>query len=225
MRTTVQRQWKVLVGALAILLGLAVAAPGALINLQAYVLYALMNESGTIPLADGSLVQIIGSEDAVADPMTMLGSNVISTVSGDDIVLSTITIQSAMLGSNGTFYAGNIYYDSDEIHNVYIRFFDTTGPITGLISWGQSDLFTADEHQFGVNFIDFGGIYAATNENNFVVIPEPGTLNLMLVWLGMVGALRASRLREREATRKTGSLLHEKLFEVRDVEINTYDRF
>lgn len=196
------------------------AAQGALINLQAYVTYALLNNDGTSPLSDGSIVQIIGSYDNIADPMPMLGSNVTGFVSGDDVILATITIQSGMLGSNGTFFAGDIYFQSDEIQNMYIRFYDSAGPLTGLVYWGQSPVTNAQHDQFGVVEMDFVGNYLTTNSNVFVAVPEPGTLNFMLMWGSMVFAMRASMKRDRKRKQEVPKELI-----VTSEPVESYERF
>lgn len=220
MSRKLQKNWRMFWAALALALGIATSASAALINLQAWVTYALLNADGTTPLADGSVVQIIGSFDNVADPLQFSGSNLTSGVTGDDVLIASITIQSSILGSNGTFYTGDYYYESDDIQNMYIRFYDTTGPLTGLLSWGQSPVTNALHHEFGGIFIDFVGNYAATNQNNFVVIPEPGTLNFILMWAGMLAAMRASMKRDqRKAKGKAPATF------VPVVQVEPYERF
>lgn len=200
MTRRLQRSWRIGWACLALTGLLAGGAQAALINLQAYVTYALLNNDGTTPLADGSIVQIIGSFDGTIDPIGMQGTNVTGQTTGDDVILATITIQSSELGSNGTFFAGDIYFESDEIQYMYIRFYDSTGPLTGLVYWGESVISNATHHQFGVLEMDFVGNYVATNPGNFnfTAIPEPGTLNFILMWSGMVAAMRASMKREKK---------------------------
>lgn len=206
--------------ALGLVLGLVSCASAALINLQAWVTYALLNNDGTTPLADGSVVQIIGSFDAVANPMESSGTNTTGDVTGDDVIIATIAIDSSILSSNGTFYSGDYYYESDDIKNMYIRFYDTTGPLTGLVYWGQSPVTNAEHHQFGGIFIDFVGNYATTNVSNFVVIPEPGTLNFILMWSGMLAAMRASMKRDQKKTKRKAPGTF-----VPVVQVQPYERF
>lgn len=163
---------------------MASAAQGAIINLQAYVLYSLYQADGLTPLPDGSLVQIIGSLDNAIDPMGTYGTNVTGQTTGDDVILGSVQINSADLSIDGTFYSGDIYFLSEDIKYMYIRFYDTTNALAGLIYWGESDLFVATNHAFNVLEMDFGGSYSTTNQNNFVAIPEPGTLPLLLLALG-----------------------------------------
>ena len=192
MKRMATRGWRRIGAILALSLALVSSASSALINLQAYILYALVNNDGTMPLADGSLVQIIGSYDAIANPMETYGSSLIAEPTGDDLIIATITIQSSILSSNGTFYSGAYYYQSDEVRYMYLRFYDSPGPLVGDIYWGQSPVTNAEHDQFGGLFMDFVGGYATDHEDNFVVIPEPGTLNLMLVWATTIAAMRSS---------------------------------
>ena len=200
------------------------AASAAIVNLSAYVYLALLNEDGTTPLADGSIVQIIGSFDDVIDPMQTYGvSNVTGQVTGDDIILASITINSADLGSNGTFYVSNIYYDSDDINYMYLRFYDSQGPLTGLIYWGESPVTNVEYDAFGSILVDFTGGYSTTNSNVFVAIPEPNTLNFIIMWAGMIAAIRSTRRREarQQIEAKVMKLVKPQV----TFTMNTYDKF
>lgn len=221
MTRNVQRNWRWFWAVLAAALLAVGTAQGAIINLQAYILYALLNNDGTTPLADGSMVQIIGSSDSVADPMLMSGTNATGFTTSNDTILATITIQSSALGSNGTFFVGDYYFNSDEVKYMYLRFYDTTNStLTGMVYWGQSPITNAQHDQFGVLEMDFIGGYLATNLNNFVVIPEPGTMNLIFVWVSMVAAMRASMKRDQQ---KKNPALKGKV--KREEPVVTYDRF
>ncbi len=208
---------------LAIFFFAAPSVQGAIINLSAYVLTSLFQQDGTTPLADGSLVQIIGSYDNVIDPMTELGGGVSGYPSGDDIIIATIVIDSTTLGSNGTFYVSGIFYDNDDVKHMYIRFYDSPGPLEGDIYWGESPIQNVEYDAFGSIFVDFVGGYSATNLNTFVAVPEPNTLNYFLMWAGMLGALRASM--KREARKKTKERLKGILEPQETFPMNTYDRF
>jgi hypothetical protein len=201
----------------------ASSAQAAIINLSAYVFYALTNEDGSAPLADGSIVQIIGSYDAVIDPMGSFGTNVTGQTTGDDVIIASITIDSTSFGSNGTFFVSNIFYQSDDINNMYIRFYDTTGPLTGMVYWGESPITNVEYDAFGSILVDFGGGYGTTNLDNFVVIPEPNTMNYFLMWASMLGALRSSM--RREARKKTKERMKGILEPQEHFPMNTYDRF
>ncbi len=222
MMRSAQRGWRMLGAATALFIALITSAPAALINLQAYVMYALVNSDGTMPLADGSLVQIIGSYDAVANDMITFGGGLIAEPTGDDVLIATITIQSSILSSNDTFYTGDFYFESDEVRYMYIRFFDSPGPLVGEIDWGESPVLNAEGHQFGGIFMDFTGGYATDNHDNFVVIPEPGTLNMILVWVSMVAAMRTSLRRERDKDKPSNQRTRRK---APPVEFIIYDHF
>lgn len=203
----------------------AQSACAAIINLSAYVYISLYQADGTTPLADGSIVQIIGSFDDVADPMETGGGGVTGNTTGDDVILATITIDSTQLGVDGTFYVSNIYYESDDIKNMYIRFYDSPGPLAGTIFWGQSPVTNVEFDAFGSILVDFVGGYSTTNEGNFVVIPEPNTMNYILMWAGMLGALRASMRREERAKKNLKERAKGLLEPQETYPRNTYDRF
>ncbi len=171
-------------------------ARAAIVDLDAYVEYAILGANGA-PLADGSWVYIIGSGDSYANPMASIGTNYLAgTVTGDDVILAVVQINLDAF-SNGTFFA-TVQYDSAVVSHAYIRFFDTTGPLTGLLAWGTSPVY-----QLGVTLgvstlqFDYGGILQTTQTNNFVVIPEPGTGNLIVLVAGMIWAMRASMKKKR----------------------------
>jgi len=173
------------------------------VDLIAYVTYSLKDSSGA-PLQDGSVVAIFGSTDSVNDGPTPWGTNYIATgTQGDDIFLGWVRIGNpSYLGSNGTFYSANaISFDDSVVNYLYIRFFDTTNyPVQGYQSWGTSDVFGYTSY-FGKADVDFVGNYEASMTNNFVIIPEPGTINLLILFLGLVGGLHAAtRKNEKKAT-------------------------
>jgi len=200
MGMSVQNRWRAVwayvLGCIAILV---MAAGGATVNLQAYITFSLLTSNGSSPLADGSVVYIIGSKDSVADPMQSVGappSYIANSVSGDDIIIGVTTIYSADLNSNGTFYAGEYYYDDALVDYLYIRFFDSPGPqVTGMVNWAISAPPTnvgdiSDCCGLNTIEVDFIGNIRATNYNNFVVIPEPSTANLIVLCGSLLMALR-----------------------------------
>jgi hypothetical protein len=199
MRESIQTKWRMfwayMLGCIGVLV---LAAGGATVNLQAYITFSLLTSNGSAPLADGSLVYIVGSKDGIIDPMqTWGGTNFIGdSVSGDDLIVGVTTIYSADLNSNGTFYAGEFYYDDSLVDYLYIRFFDAPGPVaTGMVNWGVSQPPTnvgdlSDCCGLGTLEVDFIGNFRATNYNNFVVIPEPGTANLLVMCGSLFAALR-----------------------------------
>ena len=168
------------------LLGLAVAR-AAPVNLDAWVEYSIMGHDGVTPLADGSWVFIIGSSDNVANPMYNHGTNYVgNSVTGDDVVLGIVQINMDAY-SNGTFFT-TVQYNSDEVNYVYIRFFETAGALTGMLNWGTSAVYGLGITA-GVSTVDFG-FNQATETDNFVVIPEPTTGNLIVLVTGMLWAMR-----------------------------------
>lgn len=209
--------------ALAAIFLAAPSAHAAIINMTAYVLSSLYQQDGVTPLADGSIVQIIGSFDNLIDPMEEFGGGYTGNPTGDDVILATIVIDSTLLGIDGTFYASGIYYNNDDIKHAFIRFYNSPGPLEGLIWWGESPIQNIEYDAFGAIFVDFVGGYSTTNQNNFVVIPEPNTLNYFLMWAGMLGALRSSM--RREARKKTKERLKGILEPQESFPMNTYDRF
>lgn len=186
------------------------AIHAALVDLDAYVTYAIYDETGSTPLADGSVVYIIGSANSTIDPMQNhpppSGTNLIAhSTTGDDIILGTTTINSLMTGSNGTFFT-TLQYESTQINYVYIRFFDFTNsiPVGGLVYWGESAIHPLpNPPNLGVNPVDFNPtpVLLTDNQNNFIVIPEPSTANLLILFAGMAWAMRASA----KGKRKKGS--------------------
>jgi hypothetical protein len=189
---------------------LVLSAGAASINLQAYITFSLLTSNASSPLADGSVVYIIGSKDGIADPMQTYGgpetNYIANSVTGDDIIIGVTTVYAADLNSNGTFYAGEYYYDDALVDYLYIRFFDSPGPqITGMVNWAISEPPTnvgdiADCCGLSTIEVDFIGNIAATNYNNFVVIPEPSTVNLVVMCGGMLSALGAFRRRGKRAS-------------------------
>ena len=202
MQHIVQQRWRIfLVTLVAVLLGVAVVR-AAIVDLDALVEYAILDRFDT-PLADGSWVYIVGSSNAIIDPMaTYAGTNYIAnSATGDDVILGTVQINLDNY-SNGTFFT-TVQYDSDQVKYVYIRFFDFTNqPITGMVYWGTSTIFQLGV-TLGVSTVAFdqGGL-KATNYNNFVVIPEPNTANLIMLVAGMIWAMRATMRRQGEPGEK-----------------------
>lgn len=178
-----------------------VAARAAIVDLDAYVLQPILGGDEVTPLADGSWVFIIGSADDVIDPMVQIGTNYIAySTTSNDVILGVVKIDSSL--GPGTF-ATTVQYDSSLINYVYIRFFDTTGDLTGMIYWGTSTVFELGV-TLGVSTVQFDqdDQLVATNYNNFIVIPEPGTANLLLLVGGMIWAMKASMGRKKKENGK-----------------------
>lgn len=156
-------------------------AQSAIVDLIAYVSFALDDSSGN-PLADGSVVMIFGSTDAVNNGPRSYGTSLIAdSVQGDDVFIGMVRID-----WNGTFYTANDFtFDDSSINYLYIRFFNTTAyPVWDETAWNTS-LVVGFTSEFGKAEVDFVGNYLASVTNNFVVIPEPSTSHLLLVFFGL----------------------------------------
>lgn len=165
-----------------------------IVSLDALVSNSIYDENGAgFPLADGSIVQIIASGDAVIDPFqTYGGTNLLSnSTTGDDVILYTAVIGENETPNSGRFFA-SLDFDTALYTNVYIRFFNSQGPLTGMIYWGTSAMYQVGV-TLGVATVDFNpnDNLSTTNYNNFVIIPEPSTGSLFVVVAGMLWALRA----------------------------------
>jgi hypothetical protein len=138
-------------------------------------------------------------------PQTYGGTNIIAdSVKGDDVFIGMVRIDSPSYGtSNGTFYTANEFsFDDDTIHYLYIRFFNTTNyPVGGYLTWNTSPVwgFTSE---FNKVTEDFVGNYLTSVTNNFVVIPEPSTSHLLLVFLGLAFGMRSIMKKDVNRQRK-----------------------
>lgn len=198
-----QQRWRVFWVAVCLAVTGLIGAHAALVTLYAYVSYSIYGPGGTTPLANNSLVYIIGSSNSVIDPMASWGSPatnyIAGTTTGDDVFLGTVRIGDNV-DSNGTFFVV-VEFDSDLVKYVYLRFFDwqDNEPVTGMVYWGQSSNFFIGNPTLGVSVVDFNqdapNSLIASNQNNFVVIPEPGTANLLILVAGMAWAMRTSMRR------------------------------
>lgn len=200
MPSAVQIRWLKRALAVASVLLCLVQAHGATVYLTAYVTYSLLRSDGT-PLPDGSIVMIFGSYDNVNDGPVVLPGGVMEAWStqNDDVYLGWVRIgQPSYMGSNGTFYtAYQISFDDQVVQYLYLRFFDTTSyPVTGLVAWGVSEVFGYTS-AFGYAEVDFVGNYLANMTNNFVIIPEPGSAQLVLFALGWVAGLYGAAKRSK----------------------------
>lgn len=164
------------------------AAQSAIVDLTAYVSFALQDSSGN-SLADGSVVMIFGSTDAINNGPQSYGTSLIAeSVQGNDVYIGMVRID-----WDGTFYTANDFsFDDSSIHFLYIRFFNTTNaPVEGSnIAWNASPVVGVTS-KFGKAEVDFGGNYLASVTNNFVVIPEPATSHLFLLFFGLAFGMRS----------------------------------
>ncbi|MFH0907498.1 MAG: hypothetical protein V1929_01885 [bacterium] len=166
--------------------------------MDAFVQFAIYDHTGTsTPLADGSVIYIVGSLDGVNDGMDGYGDTnlVAGSFNNDDYLLATVRIGDGVLPDDDGMFFISIIYDSTITAYAYIRFFDTMGdPVTGLVYYGVSDMIEIPPGAMGPADVQFdpGGNLVTDLRTNFVVIPEPGTANLIMLVAGMACAMRAS---------------------------------
>jgi hypothetical protein len=203
-----QRKWLVFWTCLCLALAGMIGAQAVLVDLDALVTYSIFQNGYAGPLTNGAVVYIVGSGDSAIDPMATHGTNLIAaSVTGDDVILGTARIGDNV-SSNGTFYV-TVPYESTAVNYVYIRFFDFTNiPVTGLVYWGTSSNFFIGAPTLGVSTVNFNqnapSSLVTTNYNNFVVIPEPSSANLLVLVAGMAWAMRASMKRRVKQAREGG---------------------
>ncbi|MBU0676913.1 MAG: PEP-CTERM sorting domain-containing protein [Verrucomicrobia bacterium] len=211
-----QRKWTVFWACFCAAFMTLAVAQAATVRLVAFVGKALLDTNSNI-LADGSLVQIIGSSDSTnngfystgnyTNSPTTTGSNLwYNTTQGDDVILGSVTIAGPGSGgfSNGTFFTTDFTFDSSQITYMYIRFFDYVGtPVTGLVNYGYSEVLIATNIRFGILVMNFGGGEKTTNWDNFVAIPEPSTVSLLLLAMGLITGFRAS-MKKADGSESTG---------------------
>lgn len=187
--------------ALLIALFTALLAPAraALVDLDLYVTFSILQDNGTAPLVDGSWVAVFGSSDAVNNglqtyPAGSTNYQATSTI-GDDLFIGYVFIGDNTFANTGKFFKTFQYDTTNNIGYVYIRYFQTTGPLTGMIHWGQSGVYNLSPTNFGTVTVDVAPLQSlvATNYNNFVVIPEPSTAGLFLVAGAVLLAVRRTR--------------------------------
>lgn len=184
-------------------------ARAALVDLDIYVTYSILDNTGTAPLVDGSWVIIIGSTDTTRNGMqTFGGSNLLAnTTLNDDTILGYVYIGDNSFANTGKFFTTVSFNTTQNLAYVYIRYFQTTGPITGGVWWGESPVTNLIPTNFGVVTIDAApnSSLIATNFNTFVVIPEPATGQLLFLSGGLLLALRMSK---KSAKKKNGRIRH-----------------
>lgn len=180
---------------LVLLLMAAPVAQGAIITLSAITTASMLGPDGN-PLQDGSVVMIWGSYDSLIDPMVSWGTNYIAEYgTGDDVFIGYARVDFG----DGTIDTGGYTFNSDDVNYLYLRFFDTTNiPVQGYVAWGTSHVWGYTSSPIFDVRVDFAPDPIQVNHtNNFVIIPEPGTLNYFLMFLGLVVGMRASFVRKR----------------------------
>jgi hypothetical protein len=148
------------------------------------------------PLADGSLIYVITTPHDQPQPMETFGNFLIGdSTTGGEVIIATIRVDSTTsVHGSGTVqtivFDIPVEYFASPYSNLYLRFFDYRGsaPPSGTnIAWGTSDLIPIPDPVFNTIILNVpGGQVSATND--FIIIPEPGTLHLFVV-AGLVMAL------------------------------------
>lgn len=142
------------------------------------------------PLPDGSTVYVIASPNASGTPLgpTSWGNALISdSTQGGETIIATFALDSTTFsgvpgeGTHAQAWSG--LFDTDQFAGIYLRFFNSPlDPVGGQnIAWGQTDIIAPYDISFGFAFFDFDQKEVADQTNNFVVIPEPGTMSLMVL--------------------------------------------
>ena len=157
------------------------------VTLTAVASFSLQTSGGS-SLPDGSIVQLILSEDAVADGFPDSGNGILrmDQTLNDDFIAAETTVS----GGSGKFDAFSVNYDDNvsDPYYAYIRFFDALSyPLAvTAIDWNSSPggaLPQLSYDGFNTDTRDFvpANIQASQNDN-FAVIPEPGTLSLLALF-------------------------------------------
>lgn len=146
-------------------------------------------------LADGSVIYVIASIDSTADGMSSWGDSLIAnSTQGDDVIIATLILDSSTTGVPGTMTAFIPDAFDNSVYNfLYLRFFDYQGsppPVGDDIAWGETPP-QGYTNFFGTAIMNVPGDQVHAT-NNFIIIPEPGTLPLVLV-AGLLLALFCAR--------------------------------
>ena len=179
---------------------------GVTVTLEAYVSFSMTSSNGA-DLADGSVVYIMGSLDAVNDGMQEWQTNggpvgfIANSTLGDDVYIGQVRVDMGALNAGGTFYAGPFYFDSTLVNYLYIRVFDTNGVPQGYVNWAASDVFPGDLYDpiAPVVYVDFNPDHnlSTTNYDYFYVVPEPGTAQLLMLTAGLMYGFRMCFVKKR----------------------------
>ena len=178
---------------------------GVTVTLEAYVTFGL-NSSNGADLADGSMIYVMGSSNAINDGMQEWVNSgsptglIANSTQGDDVFIGVVRVDSAM-GVGGTFYAGPFYFDSDLVNYLYIRIFDTNGVPQGYVNWAVSDVYAGTNYDpvTPVVYIDFNpdDNISTTNYDYFYVVPEPGTAQLLMLTASLAYGFRMCFVKKR----------------------------
>ncbi len=154
----------------------------------------LANAAGTA-LPVNSVVYVIVSQSPFVNPnfpsTTPPSAEEVNTDpgpidSGEPTELLVATIRTDDILADGTFFPTSVgLVDISTYQYVYLRFFDYQGstPVLGSnIAWGVSSVVSnVFDEGFGFAEATFTGTNQTLFTNTFVVIPEPGTFQLIFV--------------------------------------------
>lgn len=184
-------------------------SPGATISLYIYTQYRTSSDYDILEgpngdaLADGSYVMVVGSADNVMEDLYHEGSNYQSLVE-NDIILGTFQLNTG--NDEGWFDTGGFTFDSGVVQYVYLYFFNSSNyPVSGVTAYGHSSVIDARNwnpvtYSIELDMTRGTNLYVSAT-NNFVVIPEPSSGSLLVLFLGlgiigMPGLLKACSKKE-----------------------------
>jgi len=158
----------------------------------------VFQSNGSTPILAGSLVQLIYlGGDGLYNGFTDSGSGVL----GDDVVVSSATVGTGIMGSPAGQWLGS-YSNPNAAGTPYIMVFFTDPAVSGNVpttgNYGKTGVFTTtgDPTQPGATeTVTFGnhGLAASYVASTAVAVPEPSTVILMLTGLGLICGRRFRR--------------------------------
>lgn len=176
----------------AVALAMIVALPSsaALVELDIYVTYSILDNTALEPLADGSFVEAVGSTDGVYHGMATYGGTgfIANSALGNDAILGSVYIGNHTHASTGNIFETLTCNTADNIRYVYHRHFESHVMSTGLVYRGQSAVYNLSLTNYGVVTIDAASVKSpvASNDNNFVIVPEPTAGGMVILGCGLL---------------------------------------
>lgn len=183
---------------------------GAIVSIEFDIL-TFFQSDGSSGLPIGSTLFLIASEsDTPSTPQSFGDALIANSISSDEVLIATSFLNGAPGFNDGISVPGEHFEELersaslfDGMNFLYVRFFDYQqgANVVGTdISWGTSTVLDLSaSYDFGAPVFDpeldlllaLFDDATATNQNNFVVIPEPGTFSLIaLAGLGLAALNR-----------------------------------
>lgn len=184
---------------------------GAIVSIV-FDIQTFFQSDGSSGLPIGSTLFLIASEsDTPSTPQSFGDALIANSISSDEVLIATSFLNGAPGFNDGSPVPGEHFEEIPErpaslfdgMNFLYVRFFDYQqgASVVGTdISWGTSTVLDLSaSHDSGAPVFDreidlllaFFDDATATNQNNFVVIPEPGTFSLIaLAGLGLAALNR-----------------------------------